>query len=143
MESHFGAESWQVQGLATDWAGYPFMAPPLVGETATGDRSVLYARSENLDPNLRSAREISGYHVHAVDGGIGHLQEFLIDDATWMIRHLIIDTRNWWPGPHVMLAPLAVVEIDFWRRVLLLNVTRDQVRNSPEAWEHEAKNSVD
>jgi len=29
---------------------------------------------------------------------MGHLDDFIIDDETWTIRYVVVDTRNWWPG---------------------------------------------
>ncbi len=51
-----------------------------------------------LDPHLRSTHDVRGHHIHAADGGIGHVDDFIIDDEIWAIRYLIIDTKNWWPG---------------------------------------------
>ena len=50
------------------------------------------------DPHLRSMRQVKGYHIHANDGSIGHVEDFIVDDDTWAIRHLIVDTGNWLPG---------------------------------------------
>jgi hypothetical protein len=127
---------WDDAGLATASAAYPSVASPSEAYE-TDQQSSSYVRTDNQDPNLRSALEVSGYYIRAIDGDIGHLLEFLIDDEAWAIRYLIVDTRNWLSGPHVMLKPPAVVEIDFWRRVVRLNITREQVRNSPAAWKAE------
>jgi len=81
--------------------------------------------------HLRSAEAVIGYHLHATDGDIGHLQNFLADDANWDIRYLIVATANWWPGKHVLLAPYAVQEVDWLGRHVRLNVTRDRVKSSP------------
>jgi len=137
------AAFWEDQDMTTGSASYPFVVPPLFAQPAGGDRSPSLSRVADQDPNLRSAREVSGYHVRAVDGDIGHLLEFLIDDEAWMIRYLIVDTTIWLPGPHVMLAPPTVVEIDFWTRRLRLNVTRDQVSHSPPAWKAEPTRAYD
>ena len=75
---------------------------------------------------------VKGYHVHATDGDLGHVEHFLADDANWDIRYLVIATRNWWPGKHVQLAPYAVKDIDWAERHINVNVTRDQVKSSPE-----------
>jgi hypothetical protein len=55
-------------------------------------------RDENADPHLRSAAAVTGYDVHASDGDIGHVSGMLIDDATWAVRYLVVDTSNWWVG---------------------------------------------
>ena len=77
---------------------------------------------------------MNGYHVHAIDGDIGHVENFLADDVNWDIRYLVIATHNWWPGKHVRLAPYAVKDIDWAGRRINVNVTRDQVKSSP-SWD--------
>ncbi|MGB9470216.1 MAG: hypothetical protein WBQ59_12785, partial [Candidatus Acidiferrum sp.] len=49
------------------------------------------------DPHLRSTRAVTGYHIQAKDGEVGHVGDFIVDDETWAIRYLIVDTKNWWP----------------------------------------------
>ena len=83
------------------------------------------------DPHLRSLAEVVGYHIQAKDGPIGHVENFLVDDETWGIRYLIIDTKNWWPGQHVLMSPYAVHGISWSDRDVTLDVTRDKVKNSP------------
>ena len=77
------------------------------------------------DPHLRSVASVNGYHVHATDGDLGYIENFLVDDVNWDIRYLVIATRNWWPGKHVQLAPYAVKGIDWSERRINVNVTRD------------------
>ncbi len=50
------------------------------------------------DPHLRSIETVTGYHIHASDGEIGHIEDFLVDDADWSIHYLVVNTKNWWPG---------------------------------------------
>ncbi len=86
------------------------------------------------DPHLRSLTAVVGYHIQAKDGPIGHVENFLVDDETWGIRYLIIDTKNWWPGQHVLISPHAVRGISWSDRDVTLDVTRDKVKGSP-AWD--------
>ena len=82
------------------------------------------------DPHLRSIAAVTGYHIHASDGQIGHIENFLIDDATWGIRYLIIDMKNWWPGKHVLMSPYAVREISWSKHQVRLDVSSEQVKSS-------------
>ncbi len=93
------------------------------------------------DPHLRSADAVTGYYIHASDGETGHVESFLIDDKDWNILYLVIDTRNWWKGDHVLVAPAAVERIDWLNRAIYLRVTREQVRSS-RAWQAEAPTPV-
>ena len=47
--------------------------------------------------HLRSLKEIKGYRIHARDGEIGHVDDFILDDDTWALRHVVVDTGNWLP----------------------------------------------
>jgi hypothetical protein len=105
------------------------------GGTYPGEEAMREAVQMNCDdgdPHLRDMTALRGYHIHATDGTIGHVENFLLDDADWVIRYLIVDTRNWWPGAHVLIAPYAVKDIDWSDREVRLNVRRDQVKSSPK-----------
>lgn len=84
------------------------------------------------DSHLRSADEVRGYHIQALDGSIGHVEDFLFDDETWLIESLIVDTRNWLPGRHVMIPPSWVEAVDWYRGAALASVDRETIREQPE-----------
>ena len=50
---------------------------------------------EGGDVHLRSARDVRGYRVQGTDDAIGHVEDFIVDDETWQVRYLVIDTSNW------------------------------------------------
>jgi hypothetical protein len=89
-------------------------------------------RTEAGDPHLRSINEVTGYHISAEDGEIGHVEEFILDDETWTLRYLVVDTRNWLPGRKVLLSPLWVENLDGSEGTASVAMSRDQVRASPE-----------
>lgn len=62
------------------------------------EEEIADAQRKRDDPHLRSIEAVTGYHIHAGDGEIGHVEDFLIEDADSSIRYLVVDTRNWWPG---------------------------------------------
>lgn len=108
----------------------PISAPPLFGadarDAATGDTLL-----DEGDPHLRSVAEITGYHIAATDGEVGHVENLLIDDVTWSVRYIIVDTKNWWPGKHVLLSPYAVSKIEWGVREVGVDVSKEKVRESP------------
>jgi hypothetical protein len=116
-------------GTMTQAFGSPYGAGLPVREPARAE-----APHDNGDPHLRSVDAVTGYHIHANDGMIGHAGDFLIDRESWAVRYLVVDTRNWWPGRHVLIAPAAVTDMSWSRRRIELNVSCDQVRESPQ-WE--------
>ena len=110
-------------GMAT-----PVVAP-LYRKRRDPGRAVV--RPKEGDPNLRSIATIKGYQIHASDGGIGHVEDFLVEDAGWNIRYIKVDTRNWWPGERVLISPYSVREIDWAGRLMHISVNRQRVKDSP------------
>ena len=84
------------------------------------------------DPHLRSTYGVSGHHIQALDGEIGHVQDFIIDDETWAIRYLIIDTHNWWPGRKVLVSPQWIESVSWGERKVFVNLSREAIKQSPE-----------
>jgi sporulation protein YlmC with PRC-barrel domain len=66
-------------------AGGPFIVPPMSSELL--DVSA-------IDPHLRSCNNITGYAIVAIDGEIGNVEDFLVDDAKWLIRFMIGSVNN-------------------------------------------------
>ena len=75
---------------------------------------------------------MTGYHIRASDGEIGHVEDFLVEDADWSIRYLVVDTKNWWPGKKVLIAPHSAREIDWTKKLVKLDVDRQRVKDSPQ-----------
>ena len=84
------------------------------------------------DVHLRSTAEVAGYSVAAVDGRIGHVADFLIDDEDWVIRYLVVDTRDWLPGKHVLLSPEWIREISWNDYSVHVDVRQDTIERAPE-----------
>jgi hypothetical protein len=82
------------------------------------------------DPHIRNVMEVTGYHIRATDDSIGHIADFAIDDETWTIRYLAVDTRNWWPGKHVLISPERVGSIDGDNRTIRLSLSRADIEHS-------------
>ena len=73
-------------------------ASPSPGTPARARAEIADARRSDDDPHLRSIAAVTGYHIHASDGEIGHVEDFLVEDADWSIHYLVVDTKNWWLG---------------------------------------------
>jgi hypothetical protein len=62
-------------------------------------------REESGDIHLRSAAEVRGYTIQGSDDQVGFVGDFIVDDETWELRYLVIDTGHWWWGKKVLVAP--------------------------------------
>ncbi|OGQ78626.1 MAG: photosystem reaction center subunit H [Deltaproteobacteria bacterium RIFOXYA12_FULL_58_15] len=125
--AYYGYFGWPTYWTGPSvWGAYPHLIRDRKkwDATAQGD--------ESWDPNLRSTNDVSGLHVQASDGEIGHVEDFIIDDETWVIRYLVIDTRNWWPGKRVLVAPQWIERVKWNESKVFFNLSLDAIKKSPE-----------
>jgi sporulation protein YlmC with PRC-barrel domain len=108
--------------------GIPSSAPvidqKIVKETDENDK-----RSKD-DRHLRSTHEVTGYHIHAIDGEIGHVKDFIMDDRTWQIVWLVVDTHNWIGGKKVLIPVRHIKEVQWENSKVVADETVDSVKNS-------------
>ena len=104
------------------WGAHPYPVP--LRERAKE------VEEASWDSHLRSVREVAGYGVGAADGEIGHIADFIIDDKDWAIRYLVVDTRNWWPGKHVLMVPQWIERVSWDDRTVYVDLTRDTIKDA-------------
>jgi uncharacterized protein YrrD len=126
-ESYYGHYGWPAY-----WEG-----PYGWGNSPTPDRNrertyVPIPGEQAWDHHLRSTQAVSGYDLHAPDGDIGHVEDFIIDDETWAIRYLIVNTGNWWPGKQVLVSPQWILRVSWSESKIFINVSREAILQSPE-----------
>lgn len=98
------------------------------------ERQRVGERLENRgnDIHLRSLDEVTGYHIHATDDTLGHVEDFLFDDEDWSIRLMVVDTRNWWFGKDVLLSPQRINRISWDDKEVYVNASKQEIESSPE-----------
>jgi uncharacterized protein YrrD len=84
------------------------------------------------DPHLRSTHAVIGNCLHATDGEIGQVDDFIIDDATWKICYLIVNTSNWWVGKKVLVSPQWIECVSWDDKTVYVNLSREAIKQSPE-----------
>lgn len=90
------------------------------------------------DVHLRSVGELRGYRIQGTDDDIGHVDDFIVDDVTWEVRYLVLDTSNWWFGKKVLVAPRWAKDISWEERKVTVGLSREAIENSPE-WDPSAE----
>ena len=112
---------------------------PLPPEPPEGIRTSPSLAGEEVkdDVHLRSAKFVRGYHIEGTDGEIGHIDDFIVDDETWRIRYLVVNTSNWWVGKKVLVSPFWTTRVSWEESMFHLGLSRAEIRNCPE-WNAEA-----
>ena len=88
----------------------------------------------NVDPHdrhLRSCKAVTGYHINALDGDIGHVQGMLVDEESWALRYLVVNTSNWWLGHQVLVAPRWITDVSWPKRSVMIDLTREDITAAP------------
>ncbi len=80
----------------------------------------------------RNINHLIGYSMEATDGDIGKVEDFYFEDTTWVIRYLILKTGNWFLNNKVLIAPQAIVKRDAEPRTFPVNLSKEQIRTSPD-----------
>jgi hypothetical protein len=60
------------------------------------------------------------------------VDDFLIDDESWAMRYIVVDTRDWRPDKHVVISPQWITLVDWAEKLVTVDVTRDTVQRAPE-----------
>jgi uncharacterized protein YrrD len=89
------------------------------------------AQHAHDDPHLRSYKALLDYHIAASDGDIGHVQGLLVDEASWAIKYLIVNTNNWWLGHQMLIAPQLIKAVSWSDASVTLDMTRQAVKDAP------------
>ena len=100
--------------------GRYFEYPPIARSTRTPG-----------DLNLRSSKEVRGYHVQARDSAVGHVSDLIVDDQTWEIRYLVVSAGEVWGGRKVLIAPGWASAINWSEKKVYLNHTPKQIKDCP------------
>jgi hypothetical protein len=135
VSRQFEAEYFQYYGWPYYWPGpllwgpVDFPGPYLPAVIPPGPHP---APPEAEDSHLRSANEVAGYHIQALDQHFGHVEQYIFDGENWAIRYLVVDTRNWWPGKRVLLAPAWISWVSWSELRVYVDLDRSTVQRAPE-----------
>ena len=92
----------------------------------------IHEKQATNDQHLRSCNQVSGYHIHASDGEIGHLKDFIVDEKTLQVKFIVIDTHNWFGGKKVLLAIKNIKKVEWDNSKVFVVITVNAVKNSSE-----------
>lgn len=115
--------------------GAAYLTQGLMAEqnAAEGSKDKKSEGKAKSDPHLRSSREVTGYKIQSTDKEIGHIKDFIIDDASWIIRYIVADTGSWlMPGRKILLSPHWIDKIIWNESKVYAVLSSESIRNSPE-----------
>ena len=108
------------------WGYYPYI------ERDHGQWKTSNPAQKTWDSHLRSTHVVGSYNIQALDGDIGHVEDFIVDDETWAIRYLIINTGTWWPGKKVLISTQWIERVSWDQSKVFIKLSREAIKQSPE-----------
>lgn len=121
-------------GWAVYWGGGGVWGPagyPAELYKTVGAKRPVESDTKAVESHLRSTAEVNGYHIEARDGEIGHVEDFILDDETWTLRYIVVDTKNWLPGRKVLVSPHWIKSVDWASSKVTVDLTREEIEKSP------------
>ncbi|HLN54504.1 MAG TPA: PRC-barrel domain-containing protein [Bacteroidales bacterium] len=137
VSRQFEESYYSYYGAPVYWGGPSVWGPV---PSIVHDRNMwrdIKPRENTWDPNLRSSKDVTGHTIQAKDDKIGHVDDFIIDEESWTIRYLVIDTKDWLPGKKVLISPEWIDRISWNDSKVFVNLTTDSIKNAPEFDEDE------
>jgi len=81
---------------------------------------------------LCTTNDVIGHHIHSENIRIGNIEDFIIDDETWVIHYLIIDAQNWLPGKKVIVSPKWIEHISWKESKVFIHLPQKNIKLLPE-----------
>ena len=122
---YYGWPSYWYGGAMSGLGGYPAVMPPAIEEMAT------YLHDHHRDSkHLRSIQAITGYHIQTADGTIGHVSGFMVDDKSWAIHGLTVETGHWYSAKEILIPTGKIERISYEESKVFVNLTKAEIQGT-------------
>ena len=122
---YYGWPAYWEGGALWGVGGYPVVLPPSKDEMQAQRQF-----RHRDDKHLQSTHAVHGYHIHTVDGPIGHVSGFLVDDKSWEINELVVEAGHWYAGKEILIAPAEVERISYEDSTVYVNLSKETIQRT-------------
>jgi hypothetical protein len=109
------------------FGGYPILLPP-----SKEEMEAQLKHHHRDDKHLQSAKGINGYAIQTVDGPIGEVRGLMLDDKSWAVRELVVETGHWYAGKEILISPAKVTRISYEESKVFVNLTQADIQRTEE-----------
>lgn len=124
---YYGWPTYWEGGEIWGMSGYPVVTKSTASEVW---RNYDYSRWDDI--HLRSAKAVTGYALEAIDGTIGTVSSYMMDDKSWTIRDLVVETGHWYSGKEVLIAPSKIKRISYPESKVFVTLTKEDIKQTLE-----------
>lgn len=87
---------------------------------------------KTADSHLRSVETIIGYKVEPGAASVGYVEDFLLDDQSWSLRHVVVNLGSWRSNRKVLISPTEIQRISWNESKVILKLTKAAVLDLPD-----------
>ncbi|MDB5797247.1 MAG: PRC-barrel domain containing protein [Paucimonas sp.] len=134
LSRYYGTPHYWNGPFIWGYTAFPMLVDPIPWDPTTDQLAAQPVDEQPAegDPHLRTKDEVVGYQIQASDGVVGHVEDFLFDPRDWSIRLMLVDTRDWLPGRHVLISPARIRAVIWEEKAVQVRASRGEIENSPE-----------
>ena len=134
VSREFETNYYTYYGYPTYWSGGGLWGmsgyPSLPQETVPSDGRMDFVHPN--DPDLRSAKAVTDFDIESMDGPLGHVTDFKVDDRSWAISDIVVESGHWYHGKEVLIAPSQVDRISFEDSKVFVRLTKEDISKTTE-----------
>ena len=105
---------------------------PIVLPRSKVEREKIRQDHDRDDIHLRSTNTIKGYEIHATDGLLGSVCGFMVDDTSWIIGEVVVESGHWYSGKEILIPTGEVERISYADAQVYVKVTRAAIQHTAE-----------
>ena len=134
VSRQYELDYYNYYGWPAYWDGTGMWGIGALPVPVTPSRVLLDARHHHhrAEKHLQSARAVNGYQIQTVDGPIGTVSGFMVDDQSWAIRELVVEAGHWYSGKEILIAPSKVKQINYEDSTVSVDLTKADIQNTAE-----------
>lgn len=108
-------------------AGFPVVDPSVIKNERPH-----HGRNQRDDLHLRSTKAVEGYEIQASDGTIGFVRSFMVDDKSWAIGELVVETGHWYSGKEILIPPAKIKSVSYVESKVFVDLTKAEIQRTAE-----------
>jgi len=123
---YYGWPAYWDGGAMWGLGGFPMVVPP------SKDQLDARLHHHRDDKHLQSMHAVTGYAIHATDGEIGAVSGFLVDDKSWAVAQLVVESGTWFSGKEILIPSANIGRISYEDSQVFVNLTRSALRHTAD-----------
>lgn len=85
----------------------------------------------HAEHELHGGFDTMGIRVTSGDVDIGLVKDLLIDEDSWAIRYMVVNTGDWWPNQQVLIAPQWIGALNWVSKTISIQMSQAEVKTAP------------